>query len=327
MSVEITQSLNPPGKGPYKVLYTAKIGLNGVLFSGYDPAVPAGLQVQCSEDKDIPCVNRDDVQRKIYVECVREALRTEDLLLLVSALWRCEAFHRKKKHSRAWFELLKKSMQFITTKVADDSPLWHEWGQLQHWSSELSELAEAFNDLKLAEQHYRRTISLSPKDRHSTLHNNLGLCLKKQGRLLEALDEYEKAYQLGGVSSCPISVGNALQLARQHPKQVPPDVVARWTSRVKNSPHSASGTVAINGECLLGGLFTKKREDTYKIPHDCGLCGVVSRNHLLCGGCRAIRYCGVDCQNKHWKEHKKACKAVQKHMATTKKVRPQANPG
>ncbi len=30
-----------------------------------------------------------------------------------------------------------------------------------------------------------------------------------------------------------------------------------------------------------------------------------------CGGCRAVRYCGADCQRAHWREgHRAECKAL-----------------
>ena len=59
-----------------------------------------------------------------------------------------------------------------------------------------------------------------------------------------------------------------------------------------------------------------------KHPH-CVVCGKPSSAH--CGNCKAVHYCGRDCQVKHWKDgHKHACAgkstATQKPQVTTTKA-------
>lgn len=57
------------------------------------------------------------------------------------------------------------------------------------------------------------------------------------------------------------------------------------------------------------------------VPHFCNnpACGtvhgqseakLVSGRSCLCGRCLVARYCSVDCQAVHWKQHKRACKAM-----------------
>ena len=40
----------------------------------------------------------------------------------------------------------------------------------------------------------------------------------------------------------------------------------------------------------------------------CMVCGELAKPLRLCGGCKMIRYCSVNCQTKHWPFHKSACK-------------------
>jgi hypothetical protein len=42
----------------------------------------------------------------------------------------------------------------------------------------------------------------------------------------------------------------------------------------------------------------------------CGSLPAAGHKHLLCKGCRAVRYCGPDCQKRHWPQHKGACQAA-----------------
>jgi hypothetical protein len=39
----------------------------------------------------------------------------------------------------------------------------------------------------------------------------------------------------------------------------------------------------------------------------CGACSKPETELSVCGGCEKMRYCGLECQKKHWPIHKKAC--------------------
>ena len=44
----------------------------------------------------------------------------------------------------------------------------------------------------------------------------------------------------------------------------------------------------------------------------CSACGKKSDALMKCRNCKCVWYCDRDCQNKHWKEHKKECKPIKK---------------
>ncbi len=52
-----------------------------------------------------------------------------------------------------------------------------------------------------------------------------------------------------------------------------------------------------------GSTVRDERDDVLK----CGECKRSSKTLSLCGGCEKIRYCGPECQKKHWPTHKKSC--------------------
>jgi len=39
----------------------------------------------------------------------------------------------------------------------------------------------------------------------------------------------------------------------------------------------------------------------------CAQCGKMDDNNKLCGKCKNVKYCNVECQNANWKDHKKLC--------------------
>eukprot|EP00483_Globobulimina_turgida_P001437 UN01439 len=45
------------------------------------------------------------------------------------------------------------------------------------------------------------------------------------------------------------------------------------------------------------------------MPSRCGLCSKTGAARL-CSGCKITNYCSVQCQRKHWKQHKKICKSL-----------------
>jgi hypothetical protein len=56
---------------------------------------------------------------------------------------------------------------------------------------------------------------------------------------------------------------------------------------------------------------TKNGTPTKKL---CSACGEKSNALMKCRACKCVWYCDKDCQNKHWKEHKKECKRIKKEL-------------
>ena len=52
-----------------------------------------------------------------------------------------------------------------------------------------------------------------------------------------------------------------------------------------------------------------EKVDVRKVASLCGQCGKED-SRKKCSRCKACFYCSADCQRKHWKSHKKYCKAV-----------------
>ena len=46
----------------------------------------------------------------------------------------------------------------------------------------------------------------------------------------------------------------------------------------------------------------------------CSACGKSSDTLKECTACKCVWYCDKDCQNKHWKEHKKECRRIKKEL-------------
>ena len=46
----------------------------------------------------------------------------------------------------------------------------------------------------------------------------------------------------------------------------------------------------------------------------CSWCGKKSDTHKKCRNCKCVWYCGKECQNRHWKEHKIECRRVKKEL-------------
>jgi len=62
----------------------------------------------------------------------------------------------------------------------------------------------------------------------------------------------------------------------------------------------------------VGVLRESLRTGDVAEPKRMGACVVCGSplNAKLCSGCKLVRYCGRDCQTKHWPSHKVACKAA-----------------
>ena len=62
---------------------------------------------------------------------------------------------------------------------------------------------------------------------------------------------------------------------------------------------------------------TKNEDDTNGTPTKklCSKCGKESDTLKKCTACKCVSYCSKDCQNRHWKEHKKECKPIKKELA------------
>ena len=57
---------------------------------------------------------------------------------------------------------------------------------------------------------------------------------------------------------------------------------------------------------------TKNGTPTTPTKKLCSACGEKSDTLMKCRACKCVWYCDKDCQNKHWKEHKKECKPIKK---------------
>ena len=59
---------------------------------------------------------------------------------------------------------------------------------------------------------------------------------------------------------------------------------------------------------------TKPTAENGTTPTLCSACGKKSDTLMKCRACKCVWYCDKDCQNKHWKEHKKECKPIKKEL-------------
>jgi hypothetical protein len=75
----------------------------------------------------------------------------------------------------------------------------------------------------------------------------------------------------------------------------------------------ASYFVNNGGGVLYENMFGKDTNMATKdLPNDkfCELCGKHDEACRMCSGCRRVRYCGSECQNSHWQEHRENCKVA-----------------
>ena len=65
-------------------------------------------------------------------------------------------------------------------------------------------------------------------------------------------------------------------------------------------------------EMGIGSDFRVRKTLLENLPKtSCFVCGKQSNIHW-CANCRSVAYCGRKCQKKHWKKHKKVCKALKR---------------
>ncbi|KAK6510245.1 hypothetical protein TWF481_004962 [Arthrobotrys musiformis] len=73
-------------------------------------------------------------------------------------------------------------------------------------------------------------------------------------------------------------------------------------------------------EDLLAALESGNRVDSgFSAPLRCAHCAKVAVQLMLCGRCKAVRYCGRTCQVAHYKEHKELCQAIASKSGSVKK--------
>ena len=47
----------------------------------------------------------------------------------------------------------------------------------------------------------------------------------------------------------------------------------------------------------------------------CNASGCKSNGKLVCSSCKSVKYCGKDCQQRHWKSHKPNCRPMKTNVA------------
>ncbi len=59
---------------------------------------------------------------------------------------------------------------------------------------------------------------------------------------------------------------------------------------------------------------TQRMKILQKFPISCHMCGKFEKEStlLLCGRCKRVRYCSVECQREEWKVHKTSCTPAEK---------------
>lgn len=71
------------------------------------------------------------------------------------------------------------------------------------------------------------------------------------------------------------------------------------------------GHQASTSDAVRGGQSGESRET-------CSHCGAAASDDVklkACSQCRSVQYCGQECQSKHWRSHKRACRALRTAQA------------
>ena len=77
----------------------------------------------------------------------------------------------------------------------------------------------------------------------------------------------------------------------------------------------SSNNIAENSSARVNTVSKMPTSDSDSVGNElvrCGSCNKSSEEHELkaCARCKKVKYCGKDCQTKHWKTHKHSCKAA-----------------
>jgi hypothetical protein len=106
--------------------------------------------------------------------------------------------------------------------------------------------------------------------------------------------------------------------ASGHEARLAPDVAERYAQRLRKMRAKAtalvqghlakvntSGSVSAEFQGMLNRDFSKTLQNKH-----CSAAGCAKPGLQLCGGCKAVRYCGPICQKRAWKDHKADCKRL-----------------
>jgi hypothetical protein len=106
------------------------------------------------------------------------------------------------------------------------------------------------------------------------------------------------------ICKCGMGVGAAAAFVKD-PTWKP---FAPYVTRAAISPLFALSFMEPIGGSL--GASKGKSGSTPLAPQGkCAFCGKQKEKLLACGKCKKVKYCGADCQRKHWKTHKGQCSA------------------
>jgi hypothetical protein len=132
------------------------------------------------------------------------------------------------------------------------------------------------------------------------LWNCLGVCLKRCGKF----DAAERAYRWGICWGIGCGRSKAATLAQIHKNM-------RTLQEARKLP---AAQVALGNQEIVASMVAQMAVDGMAgTTARCASCGAMGTAMLLqrCTGCKNVYYCGPQCQQGHWSQHKKACELAQ----------------